>query len=535
MENNTLSTNPERDAVTQELPDFRFEDLSEKLQERVKELGWDTPMEVQAKAIPMVRRGRDVIIQSHTGSGKTGAFLLPLIMGVNPDLKATQALILAPTREIAIQIFHEFELLTADTPLNGALLYGGVGYGNQLKALEGGAQIVIGTPGRVLDHFDRGTLKGEKLTQLVLDEADEMLSMGFYPAMRKVRRFLPKRRQGMMFSATMPRSVLNLSKEFLYEPEFLTLSGNHVGVETLSHEYFIVEPMDKDRALIRLIEMENPANALIFCNRKSDVEYLYQFMQNAGYDVDRISGDLSQRAREEVMRAVRDRTVRFLIATDVAARGIDIKDLDIVFQYDVPSDHEVYVHRAGRTARAGKSGRCIALSTFMDEFQLKQIQSRFKLALEKKVLPDLEKVAERVSERTTVLLEEEMRDAGSIQNERIDRFVNLADQLTSSDEGHRIFAMLLDEYYHRSLHLPTALPEEKTRYEDIADKPRKKSTRSNQGGRDGSSRGDGPRGDAPRGEKPRGGKAPQGSRPKRDAKKAAPQEPTVPPKTSEPS
>jgi ATP-dependent RNA helicase DeaD len=479
MENNTPPTNPEADAVTQDIPDFRFEDLSQELQTRVKELGWTTPMDVQAKAIPIVRTGQDLIVQSRTGSGKTGAFLLPLLMGLNPESPTTQALILAPTRELAIQVHHEFELLCKGTNLRAALLYGGVGYGNQLKSLQAGAHIVIGTPGRILDHLGRGTFKADNVQQLVLDEADEMLSMGFYPAMRKVRRFLPKRRQGMMFSATMPQAVLRLSKEFLYEPEFLTLSGDNVGVETLSHEYFLVEPMDKDRALIRLMEMENPSTALIFCNRKSDVEYLFQFLHNAGYDVDRISGDLSQRAREEVMRGIRDGKVRYLIATDVAARGIDIKDLDIVFQYDVPVDHEVYVHRAGRTARAGKSGRCISLATFMDEFQLKQIQTKFKLLMQQKELPTLEAVAERVSERTTVLLEEDMRDAGSIQNERIDRFVALADQLSESEEGHRIFALLLDEYYHRSLHLPPQMPEEKTRYEDIPDKPKRPQKRRN--------------------------------------------------------
>jgi ATP-dependent RNA helicase DeaD len=217
--------------------------------------------------------------------------------------------------------------------------------------------------------------------------------------------------------------------------------------------------------------MENPSNALIFCNRKSEVEYLFQFLQNAGYDVDRISGDLSQSAREKVMGLIRQHKVRFLIATDVAARGIDIQDLDIVFQYDVPQDLEIYVHRAGRTARAGKSGRCITLVTYRDELPLREIQGKFRIALQRKDLPELEAVSQRVCERTTVLLEEQMRDAGSVMNERIDRFTPLAEELAQNDEGRRLLALLLDDFYHRSLHLPPKLPEEKIRFEEIQDAP----------------------------------------------------------------
>jgi ATP-dependent RNA helicase DeaD len=462
---------------------FTFADLPEGLAAQVAEMGWQKAMDVQARAIPIIRTGTDLITQSRTGSGKTGAFLLPLMMRINSSVPGCRALVLVPTRELAIQVFNELERLSEKDPMRIALIYGGVGYGKQLKDLEGGAQIVVGTPGRVLDHLSRGTLKLSELEYLVLDEADEMLSMGFYPAMRKLRRYLPEKRQSLMFSATMPRAVRMLSREFLDHPEFLTLSGDNVGVETLSHEYFMVDPMEKDRALVRLLEMENPGSALIFCNRKSDVEYLYQFLQNAGYDVDRISGDLSQRARETVMKLIRDRKVRFLIATDVAARGIDIKDLDLVFQYDVPLDHEVYVHRAGRTARAGKSGRCITLATYRDEGQLKQIRSKFHLNLEQKELPGLEDVSRRVCERTTVLLEEQLRDAGSVSNERIDRFVPLAEELSAAPDNMRLLAMLLDEFYHRSLHLPPQLPEEKVRFEDIPERKAKSSNRRRSGGR----------------------------------------------------
>jgi ATP-dependent RNA helicase DeaD len=472
---------------------FRFEDLSSALQQRVAALGWREPMEVQARTIPLLRRGLDLIVQSRTGSGKTGAFLLPMLMDLDPEASHCQALVLVPTRELAIQVHNEFLRLTEAGAFRGALLYGGVGYGKQLRDLEQGAHVVIGTPGRILDHLDRGTFRADRVRMLVLDEADEMLSMGFYPAMRRVRRWLPARRQSLMFSATMPQAVIRLSKEFLHQPEFLSLSGDHVGVDTLTHEYYLVPPMEKDRALVRLIEMENPSTSLIFCNRKSEVEYLYQFLQNAGYDVDRISGDLTQRAREEVMHLIREHKVRYLIATDVAARGIDIQDLEIVFQYDVPQDHEIYVHRAGRTARAGKSGRCITLATYMDEFQVRQIQSKFKFQIQRRELPGVAEVSARVCERTTVLLEEQLRDAGSVMHERIDRFAPLAAELAQSDEGRRLLSLLLDDYYHRSLHLPPRLPEERVRFEDMEEGPSRPRGASGERGRSGRDRDSRPR------------------------------------------
>ncbi len=459
---------------------FSFQDLSSPLAENVAALGWKDAMDVQQQAIPLVLRGIDAIVQSRTGSGKTAAFLLPLLMRIDLNLDQPQAMVLVPTRELAIQVHRAFIELSANSGCRGALLYGGVGYGRQLDDLKAGAQLIIGTPGRVIDHIERGTLSLSKLKHLVMDEADEMLSMGFYPAMRRIRRWLPERRQSLMFSATMPKAVRNLAAEFLHKPRWLSLSGDDQGIETLLHSFYRVEPMDKDRALSALIEMENPSSALVFCNRKSDVEYLYQYLSNAGYNVDRISGDLSQRARERVMETIRKQELRFLIATDVAARGIDISDIEIVFQYDVPQDHEIYVHRSGRTARAGKTGRCITLSTYMDEHQLREIRRKYSIVIEEKQLPSLDQVSARVRERTMVLLEEQVRDSGSIDRERADRFVALAEELSSHEEGQRIFALMLDEFYHRSLHLPQALPKERERFEDIKDHPRRGRSRDRQ-------------------------------------------------------
>jgi ATP-dependent RNA helicase DeaD len=462
--------NSEMEPTGPERPEFRFEDLNPTLQAAVARLGWKTPMPVQAKAIPILKDRRDLIVQSKTGSGKTGAFLLPMLESLDISSNDCQAMVLAPTRELAIQVYEELRKFTEGSPVRCTLLYGGVGYTKQIRELEAGVHIAVGTPGRVLDHLERGLLKVGHLRFLCLDEADEMLSMGFYPSMRKLKRWIPQKRQTMMFSATMPRSVRNLAKEFLYHPEFLSLTGDRLNVESMTHEMYEVPPMDKDRALVRVLEMENPANALIFCNRKSDVEYLYQFLQNAGYDADRISGDLTQRAREKVMGMIRERKLRFLVATDVAARGIDISDLEIVFQYDVPQDHESYVHRAGRTARAGKTGKTITFATYMDVFQLKQIRSKYNIPLVERELPSDEAVSGRVSERLTVLLEEQFRDGGSIMQEKLARFRTLADELAESENGRELIAMLLDEAYHRILHLPVQLPEEKIRFEEIGDR-----------------------------------------------------------------
>lgn len=284
------------------LPDASLDTLPASVQQAAARAGWPGLMPVQQKTIPYLLDRRDLIVQSRTGSGKTGAFLLPLFELVNPEKKAAQVLILTPTRELARQINEEFERMRgtgADAPdVLTALIYGGVRYGPQIRALKDGAQVIIGTPGRILDHIERSNLRLQTLDMLILDEADEMLSMGFYPAMRQLKRHLPEPRTSYMFSATMPPKVQNLGNEFLTDPGFLGLSVGQESVDTIDHLSFTVDPMAKDRALVRLIEMENPDSAIIFANTKRDVEYLAQFLRNYGHDADEISGDLSQQQRE---------------------------------------------------------------------------------------------------------------------------------------------------------------------------------------------------------------------------------------------
>lgn len=439
------------------LPPVTPDDLPPAVRRAFDATGWPGLMPVQERAIPYMLDRRDLIVQSRTGSGKTGAFLLPLFEVLDAEQKAVQALILTPTRELARQIHEEFEKMKRGDArtegLQAVLIYGGVRYGPQIKGLKDGAQLVIGTPGRILDHLERRTFTLNDLQAIILDEADEMLSMGFYPDMRRVKRYLPRKRQSYMFSATMPPKVRSLSREFLDDPGFLSLSVGQVSVDAITHRYYVVGAMEKDRALVRLIEMENPDSAIIFVNTKRDVEYLAQFLHNYGHDVDAISGDLTQKARERVMDRIRKGTLRFLVATDVAARGIDISDLSHVFMYDVPQDPEYYVHRAGRTARAGKTGTALVLATHLDKRNLQAIGHRYDIDMEERELPSDEAVAARVGERLTVVLESQMRDKSNIERERLARFIPLVENL--AEEEPELLAMLVDDLYHQHLHRPT--------------------------------------------------------------------------------
>ncbi len=470
------------------LPEATPETFPERVRQAFEATGWPGLMPVQKKAIPYMLDGRDLIVQSRTGSGKTGAFLLPLFDVLDSSRDETQALILTPTRELARQIYEEFERMKSGAPeteaLRGALVYGGVRYGTQISELKAGAHVVIGTPGRILDHLDRRTFALGALSVFILDEADEMLSMGFYPAMQTLKRYLPSKRQSYMFSATMPPKVRSLGQEFLSEPSFLGLSAGQISVESIEHRYYRVDQMDKDRALIRLIEMENPDAAIVFANTKREVEYLAKFLGNYGYDVAEISGDLVQKAREKAMDRLRQGALRFLIATDVAARGIDVSDLSHVFQYDVPEDPEYYIHRTGRTARAGKAGTAITLATFEDERRLLSIARRYDFELDKRDLPESEEVAARVAERMVVVLEEMTRAKSNLERERWQRFIPMVEELVR--EEPELLAMLIDDLYHERMHRvePPVEPEG----QPAESKPRKKKSRG--GGRNrGRSRG----------------------------------------------
>jgi ATP-dependent RNA helicase DeaD len=453
------------------LPEVTLEALPEIIRAACAKAGWAKLLQVQARAMPYILAGRNLMVQSHTGSGKTGAFLLPILHRIDLAKKGCQALILVPTRELASQVSREAELLGGELGLRTAVVYGGVKYGPQLDAFRGGAQLVVGTPGRILDHLLKGTLVLDHLQIFVFDEADRMLSMGFYPDMKRVQQFLPQRQiNGYMFSATMPPFVIRLAAEFLRKPEFLSLSRDHVHVTNTEHVYYVVPGMQRERSLVRIIEMENPISAIIFCNMRSTVHFVSVVLKRFGYDADELSSDLAQGAREKVMARVRKGTLRFLVATDVAARGIDIPDLSHVIQYEPPEDPELYIHRAGRTGRVGASGTAITLVAGMEQFALKSIARSFNITdLIERTVPTDEDVEGIVAQRVVAALEAELRSRGSLEKERMRRFIPLGRSLAEAEEESPLIAMLLDDYYQRTLQAAPLSPSGEAPEEEAAE------------------------------------------------------------------
>ncbi len=453
---------PQGDNVEEtKLPEVTIKDLPPRLLEATKRAGWQGLTPVQSRALPYIISGQDVMVQSRTGSGKTGAFIMPIIEIVNARQDNCQALVLVPTRELAQQVAEEAKTLVGDSGPRVVAVYGGTKYGPQLKAFREGAHLVVGTPGRVLDHLLRGSLSLKKLKVLIFDEADRMLSMGFYPDMRHVQEYLPDKRVSGMFSATYPEQVKSLARQFLHDPKFLSLSQDHVHVAETAHVFYKMPALDKDRALVRIIEVENPASAIIFCNTKTRVHFVATVLRRFGYDADELSGDVEQRERDRVMDRLRDGRLRYLVSTDVAARGIDISNLSHAIQYEVPQDLEQYIHRAGRTGRAGAMGEAISLvGDFSEEAQLNRIAKKYGIDFEERPTPTDDDVTAIVSERTTVLLEAAQRERDKLKTERMQRFIPLVREWANDEEGLELMAMLLDDYYQQSLHAPPPQPEE---------------------------------------------------------------------------
>ncbi|WP_432734682.1 DEAD/DEAH box helicase [Maridesulfovibrio sp. FT414] len=450
------SVHDEPDSVVEPedaLPEIAKEDLPESILNALDNAGWDRLTPVQAKSLPYQLRNWDLMVQAKTGSGKTGAFVLPLLEKLDPNLNYTQALILVPTRELAKQVEREAQKIFEGSGLRVLSVYGGVGYGHQREMLEKGAHMVVGTPGRILDHLLRRTFDLEDLGTLIFDEADRMLSIGFYPDMREVRRYLPRRPiSTYMFSATFPEHVLRLASEFMYKPEMLSLSSKQVHVTEIDHVCYEVPSMGRERQLMRILELENPTSAIIFCNTKANVEFVSAVLSNFGFNAAQLTSDLSQSRRESVLAQLRAGEIRFLVATDIAARGIDVPDLSHVIMYEPPEDKESYIHRAGRTGRAGASGIAISLVDVIQKIELQRIANAFHINFEVRSLPDDKQVMETINERLTTILESRFRSRTILERERIARYKNLVRQLAEDDEQCTLVGMLLDELYQNSLH-----------------------------------------------------------------------------------
>jgi ATP-dependent RNA helicase DeaD len=369
----------------------------------IDRLGYEKAAPIQAEAIPFILAGHDIIGQSQTGSGKTAAFAIPAIEMIDPQTRGVQVLILCPTRELAVQVAEEIYKLSAfKRGVHSVPIYGGQSYDRQIRALKQGAQIVIGTPGRILDHLSRGTLVLSSVRMVVLDESDEMLDMGFRDDIEEVLRSVPKDRQFICFSATMSKPILELIRKQSANPRTVKIEHKVLTVPTVEQAYYEIRGRSKTEALTRLIDLYDLKLGIIFCNTKRMVDELTEEMVARGFSADRIHGDMSQAQREKVMSRFRSSAIEFLVATDVAARGIDVENVEVVFNYDIPWDEEDYVHRIGRTGRAGRSGRAFSLIAGREIYKLQSIERYTRMKIPRQRVPSLEEVEEK---RTNVFFE----------------------------------------------------------------------------------------------------------------------------------
>ncbi len=357
MNDNTTSSADGGDTT----PGFESLGLDPAILRAIDEMGFVEPTPVQLAVYGPAASGADLIVQARTGTGKTAAFGLPLVSGLVDASGGPQALILAPTRELALQSSREIGRLGAHKGIRTAAVYGGAPMERQVRELEGGAQIVSGTPGRVLDHLKRGTLDGGRLKILILDEADEMLSMGFAKELNAIVALLPTKRQTMLFSATIDDAVERMSARMMRDPQRVSLSSDAIGAKGVTHQYYLTTSVGRGRQLIRILENEDPESAIIFCNTRAATQTLASELKAAGFNADWLNGDLPQSERERVLQKTREGSLRFLVATDVAARGIDISHLTHVINFEFPENIESYIHRTGRTGRAGRTGTAISL------------------------------------------------------------------------------------------------------------------------------------------------------------------------------
>ncbi len=379
----------------------------------VAEMGFEEMTPIQAAAIPVVLEGRDMIGQAQTGTGKTAAFGIPLLQRVDPKDKSLQALVLCPTRELAIQVAEEIRRLAKFMHGIKVLpIYGGQDINKQIRSLKGGVQVIIGTPGRVMDHMRRHTLKMGTVKLITLDEADEMLNMGFREDIETILKELPEERQTLLFSATMPQPIMDLAETYQKDAELVRVVKKELTVPKIEQFYYEVRQKNKPEVLSRLLDMYDPKRALVFCNTKKLVDEVVADLQLRGYFADGLHGDLKQQQRDRVMDAFRSGKIDILVATDVAARGIDVDDVEAVFNYDVPQDDEYYVHRIGRTGRAGRVGTSHTLVVGREIYKLKDIMRYCKTKIHMRPIPSADDINAIRAEKLMTRVDELMAGDG---------------------------------------------------------------------------------------------------------------------------
>jgi ATP-dependent RNA helicase DeaD len=423
---------------------LRFEEinLSEDIRKGISAMGFEEMSPIQAQAIPVVMAGKDIIGQAQTGTGKTAAFGIPILEMVNGNDKSIQALVLCPTRELSIQVAEEIgKLGKFKKGISVLPVYGGQPIDRQLRALKKGVQIVVGTPGRVIDHIKRKTLKTDNIKMMVLDEADEMFDMGFRDDIELVMNGLHEDRQTIFFSATMAKEIVRFASRYQNDPVMVKVVHKELTVPKVEQGYFELKEHMKTEILSRLIDMYNPKLSIVFCNTKRKVDELVTSLQARGYTADGLHGDLKQSQRDTVMGKFRTGVIDILVATDVAARGLDVDDIDLVFNFDMPQDEEYYVHRIGRTARAGREGKALSFVAGRDIHKLRDIQRYTNTKIPRHELPTLSDIEERYTSSMLDRIKETI-DAGELQT-----YENIVDTLLQDDYTSLDIAAALLKFY----------------------------------------------------------------------------------------
>ena len=426
----------------------KFEELQldDRIIRAITEMGFEEASPIQAQAIPVVLEGRDMIGQAQTGTGKTAAFGLPLLQKVDPKVKKLQAIVLLPTRELAIQVAEELRRFAKFMHGIKVLpVYGGQDIVRQIRALKDGTQIVVGTPGRVMDHMRRKTVKMDHVHTVVLDEADEMLNMGFLEDMETILSQLPEERQTLMFSATMPQAIADIAKKFQKDPVTVRVIKKELTVPKVTQYYYEVKPKNKVEVMCRLLDMYSPKLSIIFCNTKRQVDELVQALQGRGYFAEGLHGDLKQVQRDRVMESFRNGRTDILIATDVAARGIDVGNVEAVFNYDIPQDDEYYVHRIGRTGRAGREGKAFSLVVGKEVYKLRDIQRYCKTKINPQSIPSLNDITEIKADKILDQVQDILNDADLTKIVNIIEKKLMEDDYTSLDLAAALLKMSMGD------------------------------------------------------------------------------------------
>ena len=420
--------------------------LDERIIRAITEMGFEEASPIQDQAIPVAMEGRDMIGQAQTGTGKTAAFGLPLLQKVDPKVKKLQAIVLLPTRELAIQVAEEMRRFAKFMHGVKVLpIYGGQDIVKQIRSLKDGTQIIVGTPGRVMDHMRRKTVKVDHVLTVVLDEADEMLNMGFLEDMETILSQLPQERQTLMFSATMPQAIAEIARKFQKDPVTVRVIKKELTVPKVTQYYYEVKPKNKVEVMSRLLDMYAPKLSIVFCNTKRQVDDLVQELQGRGYFAEGLHGDLKQVQRDRVMDSFRNGRTDILVATDVAARGIDVGDVEAVFNYDIPQDDEYYVHRIGRTGRAGREGKAFSLVMGKEVYKLRDIQRYCKTKIIPQAIPSLNDITEIKVEKILDQVQEVLNDTDLTKMVNIIEKKLMEEDYTSMDLAAALLKMSMGD------------------------------------------------------------------------------------------